>query len=60
MATGIRGEVAVRGDDGDALTGEDVVHGEVEQERAFAGAGLADDPDVALAFLARKHHTTAV
>ena len=48
------GKVAVRVDDGDPFPADDVVHGEVEQRRAFAGAGLADDIDVPLALLARE------
>ena len=48
------GEIAVRIDDGDAFARTDVAHGEIEQERDFARAGFADDPDVALALLARR------
>ena len=53
----VLGEVAVRIDDGDALARVDVAHGEIEQERAFARAGFADDVDVALALLAREDNT---
>ena len=56
----ILGEVAVRVDDGDSLARIDVAHGEVEEERALARAGFADDPDVALALLAREDDTAAV
>jgi hypothetical protein len=38
----------------------DVTHDEIEQERALARAGLADDPNVALAFLTPKDNTAAV
>ena len=56
----VHGEVAVRVDDGDALARIDVAHGEIEKERALAGAGFADDVDVALALLARKDNAAAV
>ena len=52
-------EVAVRIDDGDALAGIDVAHGEIEEERRFAAARFADDVDVALALLARKDNASA-
>ena len=54
------GEIAVRIDDRHSLPCKDVAHGEIEQERALARAGLADDPDVALALLARKDNAAAV
>ena len=46
------GEVAVRIDDGDALTGADVAHRKIEEDRAFPGAGFADDVDMALTLFA--------
>ena len=48
------GQVAVRIDHGDPFPGHDVVHGEVEQHRAFAGAGLADDVNMPLALSPRE------
>src|SRR5580700_6685210 len=54
------GEIAVRVDDRHSLPCADVVHGEIEQERALARTGLADNPDVALALLAYKNNAAAV
>jgi hypothetical protein len=48
------GKVAVRVDDGYSLPRHDVVHSQIEQRRALAGARLADDVNVPLAILARK------
>ncbi len=56
----VLGKVAVRVDDRNALPREDVAHGEIEEERAFARAGFSDDVDVALALLAREHDAAAV
>jgi len=53
------GKVAVRVDDRNSLPRHDVVHGQVEQDGAFARAGLADDIQVPLAFLAREHYPAA-
>ena len=50
----VLGEVAVRIDDGDAFACINVAHCEVEEKRALARAGFADDPDVALTLLARE------
>ena len=48
------GEVAVRVDDGDALAGDDVVHGQVEKRRALSRARFTHDVDVPLAFIPRE------
>ena len=52
-------QVAVRVDDGDPFPADDVVHGQVEQDGAFARAGFADNIEVALALLARERYTAA-
>ena len=56
----VLGKIAMRIDDRHALSCTDVAHGEIEQERALARAGLADDPDVALTLLARKNNAATV
>ena len=56
----VLGEVAVRIDDGDAFARINVAHGEVEEKRALARAGFADDPNVALTLLTREDDRTAV
>src|SRR4029077_14229931 len=53
-------KIAVRIDDGDALTGVDVAEREIKEERRFARSGFADNVDVALALLARKDNASAV
>jgi hypothetical protein len=43
------GKVAVRVDHGDPFPGHDVVHGQVEQDRALAGTGFSDHVNMPLA-----------
>jgi hypothetical protein len=45
------GKIAVRIDDAEAVSRQYVEHGEIEKEGGFAGAGFADDVDVAGALL---------
>ena len=49
------GEVAMRIEESQALAGDEVLPDQIEQEGAFAGAGLADDVEMTAAFLRIEH-----
>ena len=49
------GEIAMRVEECDALAGGEVLLDEVEEERALAGAGLADDVEMAAALVGVEH-----
>jgi hypothetical protein len=48
------GEIAVRINQADAVTGGDVLHDEIPQQRRFSGARLADDIEV-MALVGRRN-----
>jgi len=49
------GQVAMRIEQRQALAGDEVLPDQIEEEGAFAGAGLADDVKMATAFLRIEH-----
>ena len=60
MVEGGNGKVAVRVEQGQAFAGSKVLVDEIEQQRALAGAGLADDVEMPAAFLRSKQHIAAL
>ena len=55
----VLGEIAVRVDDGNTFPRVDVAHREIEEDRALARSGFADDPHMTLALLAREDNACA-
>ena len=55
MREGSFGQVAMRIEESQALAGDKVLSDQIEQEGAFAGAGLADDVKMTAAFLRIEH-----
>src|SRR5205807_879594 len=52
-------QVAMRIEDGDPVAGINIVHGEIEENGALAGPGLADNKHVALALFGRERDAAA-
>ena len=53
------GKVAVRVEQRQAFAGREVLRDQVEQQRRFAGAGLADDVEVTAPRLGSEHDQIA-
>ena len=53
------GEIAVRIEQREAFAGGEVLRDQVEQQRRFAGAGLADDVEVPAPLLGVEHDEIA-
>ena len=53
------GEIAVRIEQRQALAGGEVLRNQVQEQRRFAGAGLADDVEVPAALLGVEHDEIA-
>ena len=53
------GEIAVRIEEREPFAGREVLRDQIEEQRRFAGAGLADDVEVAAPRLGGEHDEIA-